>query len=46
MHRRIRGGRPDEHLLTITPHVVLYSVGNGTLTIIAVVDGRRRVKAW
>jgi plasmid stabilization system protein ParE len=46
MHRRIRYGRPDEHLLTIAPHVVLYNVRDDTLTVIAVVDGRRHVEPW
>ncbi len=46
MHRRIRNGGPDEHLLTVTPHVVLYSVGDDTITVIAVMDGRRRVEPW
>jgi plasmid stabilization system protein ParE len=46
MHRRIRDGRPDEHLLTVAPHVVLYSVRDDTLTVIAVMDGRRQVEAW
>lgn len=41
MYRRIEGRRND-HALVVSPYVVLYRVDGDTLTVLRILDGRRR----
>jgi len=40
MYRRVRG-RPRDHVLSVSPYVVLYRVDGDTLIVLRVLDGRR-----
>jgi len=46
MHRRLAGGRGDEHVLTVPPHVVLYTIDGETLNVVAILDARRQHQRW
>lgn len=41
MYRRVEG-RPGEHVLPLPPHAVFYVVEGDTLTVLRVIDSRRR----
>jgi len=45
MFRRL-SERPNEHVLVVRPHAVFYVSERDTLTILRVVDSRRRVEPW
>jgi plasmid stabilization system protein ParE len=45
-YRRLHGGRENEHVLPVPPHVVIYTVdANRSVRVLAVVDGRRTLDA-
>ncbi len=46
MYRRVESGRSDEHVLSVRPHAVFYVVKGDTLTVLTIVDSRRRREPW
>lgn len=42
MFRRITG-RPRDHVLVVSPHIVIYRVDGDTLVLLRVIDGRRYI---
>ncbi len=42
MYRRVTG-RPRDHVLVVSPHVVIYRVDEDALIVLRVIDGRRHL---
>jgi len=45
MYRHVEG-RPNEHVLPVPPHAVFYAIEGNNLTVLRIVDGRRRKQPW
>ena len=45
MYRHVEG-RPNEHVLPVPPHAVFYAIEGDNLTVLRIVDGRRRKQPW
>jgi hypothetical protein len=45
MHRELTG-RPGDHVLSVPPFVVFYTVRGDLLTVVGVEDARRRREPW
>ncbi len=46
MYRRVELGRLDEHVLSVPPHAVFYAVKGDELTVLTIIDSRRRREPW
>lgn len=42
MFRRVTG-RPRDHVLVVSPHIVIYRVDGDVLIVLRVIDGRRHI---
>jgi len=48
-HRRreqILEGRPGEHIMSVPPYAVFYSVDSSAITVLTIKDGRQRRDPW